>query len=102
MRGRQTQRARAAALRSAWTCGQEREDRTHACLATCWHHGPSSGRLVLRRSWPRSLASVALLLLKEGLLDLAMDANEPGLRALGALAKMRRLGIGVSRPLFRG
>jgi hypothetical protein len=59
-----------------------------------------SRSLDVRSSLPRGRARVPFLLLKERLLDLAVDADEPRLRARGPVAEMSGLGLGLSQPFF--
>src|SRR5262245_41937828 len=51
-------------------------------------------------SLPRSRLRIALLLVKKGLLDLAVDADEPSFGARGTVAKVGGLGFGVPQSLL--
>jgi hypothetical protein len=51
---------------------------------------------------PAAVAGIALLFLKECLLDLVVDTREPLLGSRGAIAIMRRIGLGFPQPFLRG
>src|SRR6516164_4778611 len=56
----------------------------------------------LRPSLPRWLPLVPVLPLEECVLDFIMDAQEPGFRACGTIAKMRGFSLQFSSSFFRG
>src|SRR5262245_2371319 len=53
-----------------------------------------------RSSLPRSRVRIALLPLKESLLDLAVNADKPSFGARGAVAKVGSLGFGVPQSFL--